>query len=84
MWIDGRCTVNRHDIVDYTATIDKIADCMQLCGMTQADLAREIKSSPVAINQWLHGKGFPNLDTLVVIADVFEMYLDDLIVRKQK
>lgn len=82
MWIDGRESVNRQSVVDYKETMDKVADCMQLCGMKQADLARELKVSPVSVNQWLHGIGFPCIDDLVKIADVFEMYVDDLIVRK--
>lgn len=85
MYLDGSVKkLDRGTVVDYKATVDRIADCMQLCGMSQAKLAVKMNVSPVVVNQWLHGLSFPNLDSLITMADLFDMYLDDLIVRKQK
>ena len=75
--------MRRGSIIDYKETMEKVADCAQLTGLSNVQLAREVGVSDVLVSQWYSGKTFPNLDTLVKIAEVFDMYVDDLIVRKE-
>ena len=48
-------------------------------GLTQEDLAEVLFVSRTAISKWESGRGYPNIDSLKVIARFFEVTIDELI-----
>ena len=38
-------------------------------------------TTPQAIYKWQHGTAMPTLDNLVILAAVFHVHMDDIIVR---
>ncbi len=52
-------------------------------GLTQARLAELIEASPRVYNRWETGAAAPRLDTLVKIADILNVSLDELVGRTE-
>jgi transcriptional regulator with XRE-family HTH domain len=52
-------------------------------GLTQARLAEMIEASPRVYNRWETGAAAPRLDTLVKIADILNVTLDELVGRAE-
>ena len=48
-------------------------------GLTQEDLAEVLFVSRTAISKWESGRGYPNIDSLKVIAKFFEVTIDELL-----
>lgn len=56
-------------------------------GLSQEQLAEKIGVSRQAITKWETGKGLPDVENMVIIAEIFKMTLDELIkdsVERQK
>lgn len=47
--------------------------------MTQEELAAKLFVSRTAVSKWESGRGYPNLDSLKAVADVFLVTVDDLL-----
>lgn len=58
---------------------DNLRDLMAGSGMTQKDLARELDISESAVSQYVNGRQFPGVKTLVNMAYVLECSMDDLL-----
>ena len=52
-------------------------------GLTQARLAEMLEVSPRVYNRWETGAALPRLDTLVRIADILDVTLDELVGRSE-
>ncbi len=52
-------------------------------GLSQWELAKELKLNRSSIGSYEEGRAFPRLETLIAIADYFELTVDQLI-RKEK
>ena len=52
---------------------------LQLAGTTQAQLARALGVSPVAVYQWTAGKTYPSMDLLPELSRILGISLDDLV-----
>ena len=48
------------------------------CGMTQAELAERLNYTDKAVSKWERGESMPDVTTLVQLADLFGVSLDDL------
>lgn len=48
-------------------------------GLSQDDLAEKVFLSRQAISRWENGETSPDLDTLVKLASIFEVTLDELV-----
>ena len=48
-------------------------------GYTQTKLAKEANLPLETISKWVRGKSFPRLDSLVLIANVLEISIDELL-----
>ena len=48
-------------------------------GFTQSGLAERANLPLETISKWVRGKSFPRLDSLVLIANVLEISIDDLL-----
>lgn len=51
-------------------------------GMTQDELAEKLYVTRQAVSGWERGKNIPDIDKLKVLADLFEMTVDDLLYRE--
>lgn len=67
--------------IDMVKTGRKIADLRKSAGMTVKELQDIFGfATPNAIYKWQHGTAMPTLDNLVILASVFGVALDEIIV----
>lgn len=75
--------MNRIPVIDMTATGRNIARLRENAGMTVRDLQAIFGfSTPQAIYKWQHGDAMPTLDNIVILAAVFGVTVDEIIVYK--
>ena len=68
-------------VIDMTATGMNITRLRINAGLTVRDLQTIMGfATPQAIYKWQHGAAMPTLDNLVVLAAVFGVTMDDIIV----
>lgn len=58
---------------------NNIAVFRKQCGMTQADLAEKLNYSDKAVSKWERGESVPDVMTLVQIAELFGIGMNELI-----
>lgn len=56
-----------------------IAELRKMRGMTQAELAAKLNYSDKAVSKWERGESLPDVMTLMQIAGVFSISMDDLL-----
>ena len=56
-----------------------IAKYRKQLGMTQIDLSEKINYSDKSISKWERGDGIPDVPTLVQLAEIFGVSVDELI-----
>jgi transcriptional regulator with XRE-family HTH domain len=62
---------------------DRLREARAARGLTQARLAELLDVSPRVYNRWETSAAVPRLDTLVKIADILDVTLDELVGRKE-
>ncbi len=62
---------------------DKLKKLRQENGWSQEKLAEELDVSRQAVYKWEANKGYPDIDKLIKISDIFNVTIDDLI-KKDK
>ena len=73
--------MNTWPVVDMTATGINIVRMRQNAGLTVKDLQDIFGfSTPQAIYKWQRGTAMPTIDNLVVLAAVFGVTIDDILV----
>ena len=73
--------MNRIPVIDATATGINIARLRANAGLTVKDLQDVFGfNTPQAIYKWQRGTALPTVDNLVVLAAVFGVRMDDIIV----
>ena len=73
--------MNRIPVIDLTATGINITRLRISTGLTVKDLQDIFGfSTPQAFYQWQHGTALPTVDNLVVLAAVFGVRIDDILV----
>ena len=73
--------MNRIPVIDVTATGINIARLRADAGLTVKDLQDIFGfNTPQAIYKWQRGTALPTVDNLVVLAAVFGVRLDDIII----
>ncbi|MBR4873459.1 MAG: helix-turn-helix transcriptional regulator [Clostridia bacterium] len=69
---------------DIKSTVaSRIASLRAQHGMTQLELAEKLHYSDKAVSKWERGESIPEVATLVAIAELFEVSLDELILGKR-
>ena len=58
---------------------EKLQELRKQKGITQEELAESLYVSRTAISKWESGRGYPNIDSLKVIAKFFEVTIDELL-----
>ncbi len=67
--------------IDMTATGENIMRLREAAGLTVRDLQDIFGfATPQAIYKWQHGTAMPAIDNLVVLAAVFKVPMDEIIV----
>lgn len=73
--------MNQYPVIDVAATGKNIARLRKRAGMSVRDLQDVFGfSTPQAIYKWQHGAAMPTLDNIVVLAAVFGVTVDDILV----
>ena len=68
-------------VLDLPATGAKIKTLMKMTGMTVRSLQDIFETPyPQAIYNWLAGKNMPSIDNLVILAEVFGVPVDEIVV----
>ena len=71
--------------IDMIATGQRITDLRVAAGMSVRDVQNVFGfATPQAIYKWQHGTALPTLDNLVVLAAVFGVALDDIIITDKE
>ena len=66
-------------IIDMAATGKRIAALRDAAGLTVRDLQDILGfANPQAIYKWQHGTALPTLDNLVILANAFDVAMDDM------
>ena len=67
--------------IDMAATGRNIANMRRRAGMTVSDLQAVLGfNTPQAIFKWIRGDSLPTVDNLVILASVFGVKIDDILV----
>ncbi len=67
--------------IDMAATGRNIADMRKKAGMTVRDLQDILGfNTPQAIFKWTRGDSLPTVDNLVILASIFGVKVDDILV----
>ena len=76
--------MNHIPVIDMTATGRNIARLRENAGMTVRDLQEIFGfSTPQAIYKWQRGDAMPTLDNIVVLAAVFGVTLEEILVFEE-
>ncbi len=63
---------------------NNIALLRKAAGMTQSDLAQRLDISSKAVSKWENGQGYPDITTLPVLASVFGVSIDYLMLGEKR
>ena len=63
---------------------EKIKEIRKMQNLTQEQFAEKIFISRNAVAKWESDKGYPDIQNLITISEVFEISLDDLIKNDKK
>ena len=75
--------MNQIPVIDMTATGINITSLRVNAGMTVRDLQNVFGfTTPQAIYKWQRGTALPTVDNLVVLAAVFEVRIDDILIYR--
>lgn len=70
-------------VVDLIDTGKNIKNIMLKKGYKVRDLQNLFRfTTPMAIYKWINGKCLPTVDNLVILADIFDVTINDLLVVK--
>ena len=69
--------------IDMKEFAKRLRETRSARGLTQTRLAEILEVSPRVYNRWERGAAVPRLDTLVKIAEILEVSLDELVGRKE-
>ena len=73
--------MNRWPVIDMTATGQNIVRLRKRAGLTVKDLQDIFGfATPQAIYKWQRGTAMPTLDNIAVLAAVFGVMIDDIII----
>ncbi len=69
--------------LDMSAFAERLKLLRQARSMTQTRLAQLLTVDPRAYSRWERGDNIPHLDTLIKIADILQVTLDELVGRSK-
>lgn len=66
----------------YLVVAKNISDLRRAKGMTQLDLAERIHYSDKTVSKWERAEAIPDMETLLLLADVFGVTVNDIVYKK--
>ena len=73
--------MNQIPVIDQVATGRKIKALRMAAGISVTDLQAALGfANPQTIYKWQRGDGMPSLDNLVIIAAIFGVKVDDILI----
>ena len=63
---------------------DRLKQIRMNQGLSQEQLAEKIGVSRQAITKWETGRGLPDVENMVILAEIFKMTLDELVLQEKK
>ncbi len=69
--------------IDMDGFAERLREARSARGLTQLRLAELLEISPRVYNRWERGIAAPRLDTVVRLAEILEVSLDELLGRKE-
>ena len=77
--------MNQIIVIDQEATGENIRKLRLAAGISVKDLQKVLGfANPQTIYKWQRGCGLPSIDNLVVIAGVFGVKVDDILVTEKR
>lgn len=71
--------------IDFDKTGARIDELRKENGLTVKQIQNIFGfGTPQTIYKWIHGASLPKIDNLVVLADIFHVTIDDIIVLKKE
>ena len=71
-------------VIDMKLTGQNILILRQKRGMTVRELQSQLGfSTPQSIYKWQKGDTVPSVDNLVILGDIFDVTIDDIVVRRE-
>ncbi len=63
---------------------DRLKQIRTSQGLSQEQLAEKIGVSRQAITKWETKRGLPDVENMIILAEIFKMTLDDLVLQEQQ
>ena len=70
-------------VVDVMNTGRRIENFMKEQNLSVKDIQKRLNLSSQAVYHWLCGMSLPKIDHLVILADMFGVTMDDIVVTKR-
>ena len=67
-------------VIDMAATGRNIKDMRMAAGMTIRDIQNACGVSATAVTKWQNGSAVPSIDNMVILADIWNVRIDDILV----
>jgi len=67
-------------VIDMAATGKNIREMRIAAGMTIRDIQDACGVSATAITKWQKGQAVPSIDNMIVLAEIWDVRIDDIIV----
>lgn len=61
------------------ALAEQLKASREKMGLSQSDVANRLNITRQSISKWENGKGYPDLDNLVLLSEVYEVSIDELL-----
>jgi transcriptional regulator with XRE-family HTH domain len=58
---------------------EKLKECREDIGLTQDDIAKKLSITRQAISKWERGINEPDIETIVRLADIYDVTIDQLL-----
>ncbi len=68
-----------HNSIMKNSFSKNVREYRRISSLTQTDLANKLKTTQRKVSYWESGKIEPDLDTLIAIAEMFDVSVDELI-----
>lgn len=69
------------NVLNAEKTGENLKKLMDSNGITVKRMAKEIGVGQQSVYKWLHGTSLPNIDNLIILADILKTSLDELLIK---
>lgn len=76
--------MNQKKGVEKMSLSDQLKYYRNQSGLSQATVAEELNVSRQAISKWENGRGYPDIDNLVLLSKMYEVSIDELLKENEE